>query len=99
MRRLIPRIFIFYCLEVNCSAETIFMDIKYLPDNTDDCVNNIDKPVLTVAEATAATAVYFCITAVTFSVRIIISVSCLFNHIIDLHTAVETVTVICISVF
>ena len=83
---------------MNCTAEAISVNIEYLPDETDNCVNDSDEPVVAVAEASAITAAEFILTSVAKTVAVLICVACLFNYVIKLKAAVETVAVICITV-
>ena len=84
---------------MNCTAEAISVNIEYLPDETDNCINDSDEPVVAVAEAYTVAAAEFILTSVAKTVAVLICVACLFNYVIKLHTAGDALTVVFVAVF
>ena len=85
-------------LKMYITAYTVTVYSEYLPDKADDCVNDADKPVVAVTEASAIACNIIVITSVTLAVTVAIGVTALRNHVEVYVTAVYTLNVVFIAV-
>lgn len=85
-------------LEVKSSAYTVTVYSENLPDEAYDHIDNTDKPVVAMAEASAISCFVVALTYIALTVAVVINMVCLLNYIVMYAAASETLDAVFISV-
>ena len=85
-------------LEVKSSAYTVTVYSENLPDEAYDHIDNTDKPVVAMAEASAISCFVVTLTYIALTVAVVINMVCLLNYIVMYAAASETLDAVFISV-